>query len=193
MTTRYQVAITLAFGLVLITAALVGLLAQAPDEVRSTNYITGQQELGLLRPHATVCQADERLPASTAALRMSLIAYIGPAVSVTVSRGGQIIASGHRDAGWVSGSLTLPLQPRVATPQDVKICLTRDPGVGLAGSWRYRNAIRQIDEFLIEHGGGRFHQYLRLSWGGLPQSFQNLGEPLAAPPFIRSEEHTSEL
>src|ERR1039458_1004774 len=133
MTTRYQVAITLAFGLVLITAALVGLLAQTPDEVRSTNYITGQQELGLLRPHATVCQADERLPASTAALRMSLIAYIGPAVSVTVSRGGQIIASGHRDAGWVRGSLTLPLQPRVATPQDVKICLTRDPGVGLAG------------------------------------------------------------
>jgi len=52
------------------------------------------------------------------------------------------------------------------------------------GSWRYGNAIRQVGEFLIEYGGGGFHQYLGLSQGRLPQSFQNLGEPLAPSPFV---------
>jgi hypothetical protein len=137
MTARYQVAITIAVGFALITAALVGILVQAPKKIISTNSITVAPELGLFRPNTTVCQANERLPASTAALRMSLIAYLGPAVFVTVSHGDQIVASGHHDAGWVSGSLTLPLQPAVATPIDAKICLTRDTGalvVGLFGN-----------------------------------------------------------
>jgi hypothetical protein len=133
MTTRYQVAITMAFGFVLITAVLVGILVHAPDEVKSSNSTTVSRELGLFSPHATVCQANERLPASTAALRVSLIAYIGPAVSLTVSHGSQIVASGHRNTGWVGGSLTLPLQPPLATPIDAKICLTRDSGALLAG------------------------------------------------------------
>jgi hypothetical protein len=130
MTTRNQVAITLAVGFVLIAAGLGGVLVQAPDEIVSANSITVAEELGLFREHTTVCQANERLPASTAALRISLTAlHAGPAVSVTVSRGSQIVARGHRDAGWFSGSLTLPLQPRVARSVDAKICLTRGPPV----------------------------------------------------------------
>jgi hypothetical protein len=137
MTRGYQVVITAAVGFVLITAALIGILVQAPDELKSSNSITVAQELSLFNRHTTVCQANERLPASTAALRMSLISYIGPAVSVTVSHEGQIVATGHHAAGWVSSSLTLPLRPQVATPIDVKICLTRDSGsliVGLLGN-----------------------------------------------------------
>ena len=128
MPRRHQVAITLALGFVVIAAVLVAILVQEPREVISTNNITVEREIGLLGPHTTVCQANERLPASTTALRISLIAYIGPAVSVTVAREGRIVTSGHRNAGWVSSSLTLPLRAAVPAPIDAQICLTRGAG-----------------------------------------------------------------
>jgi hypothetical protein len=133
MTTQYKVAITLACGFAVITAVLIALLLHAPDEIISTNSIAVAEELGVFSRHTTVCQANERIPASTTALRMSLIAYIGPAVSVAVSQGGQVVATGHHNGGWVSGSLTLPPKPAVATPIDATICLTRDRGAELAG------------------------------------------------------------
>jgi hypothetical protein len=120
---------TLAVGFAIISTVLLVVLLRVPDAVISTNSVAARQELGLFREHTTVCQADERLPASTSALRMSLasIARVGPAVLVTVSYGGQIVARGHHTAGWVSGSLKLPLQPTVTTPIDAKLCLTRGP------------------------------------------------------------------
>jgi len=128
-----RVAITLGFGFALITAALVATLLRTPDAVTSTNSITVTGELGYFSPHTTVCQSNDAFPASTTAVRVSLIAYIGPAVSVTVSHGGETIARGHHDAGWVSSSLTLPLQPPVANAMNAKICITRDSGQLLAG------------------------------------------------------------
>lgn len=133
MTTRARVAITMALGGALIMGVLLAILLQAPREVISTNNITVAQEVGLLGPHTTVCQADERLPASTAAVRVSLIAYIGPAVSVTVTREGRVVAGGHRNAGWVSSYLTLPLAPSPPAPIDATICLSRGGGAQLAG------------------------------------------------------------
>jgi hypothetical protein len=130
MTTGSRVTITIASGLVLITAMLVAILVQVPKRIISTNYVTVTQELGLFREHATVCQGPERLPAATAAVRLSLstIAHVGPAVSVALSSQGRLVATGHRNAGWASGALTLPLHPPVATPVDAKICLTRGSG-----------------------------------------------------------------
>lgn len=127
MLRRHHTAVTLALGFALIAAVLVGVLVQTPEQVISTNSITVAGALGDFQQDTTVCQADERLPASTVALRMSLIAYAGPAVSVTVSHEGRILASGHHNGGWISGSLTLSLKPPVSTPTDAKICLTRNP------------------------------------------------------------------
>jgi hypothetical protein len=136
MTKRHQVAITLALGFILITAALGVILLRSPDDVISTNAVTVTQPLGLFGRHANVCQASERLPASTKALRISLIGFFSPSVAVTVSHGGQFAASGRHNAGWFGGSLTLPLRPAVKTPLDATICLTRGPGglpIELAG------------------------------------------------------------
>lgn len=124
MTKRHPVAITLAVGFALITALLIGTLVQTPDEIIATNTTALATEVGLFSRPSTICQANERIPASTTALRVSLVAYIGPAVSVTVSHGGHLLATGHHDAGWVSGSLTLPLKPPVASPTDATICVT---------------------------------------------------------------------
>ena len=117
----------------MIVAVLIGVLLQAPAKPIATNSVVVRRELGLLSPHTRVCQADERLPASTDAVRVSLIAYIGPAVSVTALHGAQIVASGHRNSGWISNSLTLPLRPSVSTPTEANICLTRDSSALVAG------------------------------------------------------------
>ena len=43
------------------------------------------------------------------------------------------MASGHRNSGWISNSLTLPLRPSVSTPTEANICLTRDSSALVAG------------------------------------------------------------
>jgi hypothetical protein len=124
-------------GLVVITAALVGVLAQTPKKVIASNYVKVAEELGLFPKNTTVCQAGERIPASTVALRISIVAHVGPAVAVTVSHAGHIVAKGQLDAGWESASPTLPIHPPVAEPLQATICLTRAAvalPVELAGS-----------------------------------------------------------
>jgi hypothetical protein len=137
-------------GFALMAAVLVWLLLQTPKAVISSNYVTVTQELGLLREHTTVCQSGERLPAGTAAIRVSMgaIAHVGPSVSATVSHQGRIVASGHHDGGWVSGSLTVPLRPPVEKPADAKICLV--PGrigmpVELIGNMAPRNLATTVN------------------------------------------------
>ena len=133
MTGRARVAVTISVGLALIGAVLLGVLLQAPDTVIASNHLTVRGEVGPFEPHTKVCQANEPLPASTAAIRMSIIAYLGPAVSVTVSHGGQIISRGQRGTGWIGGSLTLSLKHPIAASTDAEICVTRAPGPLAAG------------------------------------------------------------
>jgi hypothetical protein len=136
-TERPLVAITLLIGFLAIGAALVATLSQAPPKVISSDAITVAGNLGSFEGGATVCQADEHIPASTSAIRISLIANIGPAISAVVLNGSQIIARGQQGGGWASGSLTLPLQPVVSRAIDATICLTRNPvaiPVGLFGN-----------------------------------------------------------
>lgn len=128
MTTRHQVAITIASGLILVTAVLLVVLVQAPKVIIATDDVDAARELGLFGRNATVCQAGERIPASTTALRISLRSQVGPAVFVTVSRGDQIVARGYHNAGWASASPTFPLEVPVASALDGKLCLTRSPG-----------------------------------------------------------------
>jgi hypothetical protein len=128
MSMRHQVAITMALGALLIAVVLIVTLARSPPVIISTNYTTVTRELAHFISHTTVCQPTERLPPSTAALRISLVSQVGPAVFLTVSHEGQVVARGHHDGGWASSTLTLPLEPPPERPLDVKICLTRDPG-----------------------------------------------------------------
>ena len=134
---RSRVAYTLLAGFLAIGAVLVATLTKAPAEALSSNGVTVIGDFGSFEGKAVVCQASERIPASTAAIRVSLIANIGPAVSVVLVSGNRIVARGERGPGWASGSLTLPLHPTVGRAIDAEICLTRNPvaiPVGLFGN-----------------------------------------------------------
>jgi hypothetical protein len=130
------------------TALLARVLLEAPPMVIASNSVTVTRELAHFPSHAIVCQAGEVLPASTTALRMSLIAYVGPAVSMAVSHDGHVIARGHHGAGWVSGSLTLQLHPEITRAMSVNICLTRDPvaiPLGLFGNSSTRRLAARVN------------------------------------------------
>jgi hypothetical protein len=129
MSTRSRVAITMSCGLALIAVAVIAILAQTPDRVIASNSVNGGAELGLFHEHTAICQAGERFPAGTTALRVSLaaVAHPGPSVSVSVLSEGRPVTTGRRGAGWVSASLTLPLRPALAAQTDGKFCLTRGP------------------------------------------------------------------
>jgi hypothetical protein len=124
---RSRVTIVILLGLIVIVAVLTRTLLRTPQVVIATNSVKVAGELAHFPLRATVCQAGETLPASTDALRMSLIAYVGPAVSVTVSENNQVVAAGHHGPGWVAGSLTIQLHPAVKRQTPAVICLTRDP------------------------------------------------------------------
>ena len=133
MSKRAQVAVTFLVGLAVIAATLIAVLLQSPRRAIATNRISVTGELTGFRRHTTVCQGAERIPAGTEALRISAAAYIGPGVSLVVSRGPLAVSRGHQGAGWVSSYLTLPLQPTISTDTAATICVTRDNGKLAAG------------------------------------------------------------
>jgi hypothetical protein len=148
VTVRRRVALTMTLGLLTVAALLVGVLSQAPRTVLASNSLPVRGRLGPLRPHTAVCQSHERLPRASAALRLSLNGYIGPAVTLTVSHAGRIVGRGHRSAGWLGSSLTFPLEPEAARGLDATICLTRDSGplfLGINGGYAPRSRAATVD------------------------------------------------
>ena len=125
---RARVATTIAAGGLVILGALLAVVLQAPPRVVSDNGIGAEETFGELLPRVTVCQAGERLPAGTAAVRISTGAYVGPAVSVEVVGGGRVLARGQRGSGWIASSLTFPLRPALAQAAEATLCLRRDSG-----------------------------------------------------------------
>jgi hypothetical protein len=126
MTTQARVAAAIVVGALIITGLLLGVLLQTPEREIASNSVVVAGELGPMRRGTEICQGGEQLPASTQALRLSVAAYLGPAVSLTVLHDGVIVARGHHGAEWVSGSLTFHLKPAIGTETDATICLTRD-------------------------------------------------------------------
>jgi hypothetical protein len=116
----------MALGAVVLTGLMIGVLLQSPDRVIASNSITVAGELSSDEPGTEVCQAGERIPALTDALRVSVAAYLGSAVSLTVVHDGQAIARSHQPAEWVGGYVTFPLTAAIGAATKATICLTRD-------------------------------------------------------------------
>lgn len=123
---RRRVALTLAAGATAIAGLALAVLLQAPARIVSTNRIAATVSLGELKRHTTACQSQEVVPAATNALRLSVAAYLGPAIWVTIEHRGQVVARGHHPAHWVSSALTVPLGHAVKATVHATVCLRRD-------------------------------------------------------------------
>jgi hypothetical protein len=130
---RARVAITMAVGAALIGGLLLGVLLHAPYRVLASNRVAAEENLASFQRGGTFCQSREFLPAGTDALRVSTAAYVGPAISLSLSRGNTVLARGHRGAGWVASTLTFALRPRLRAPAQATLCLRRDNHALAAG------------------------------------------------------------
>jgi hypothetical protein len=99
---RRRRALTLAVGLVLIAAGLVATLSHAAKRRTGTNGMPAKVLLGTTPGAGTICQAGERIPADTAAVRVALVgdARIAPRVAVALTRADAVLATGAAGARW---------------------------------------------------------------------------------------------
>jgi hypothetical protein len=112
----------LATGMALITVAGVLVLSRSPPVVLASNSIEPNSELALTGNDANACQGRERLPGGTTAIRLSLAAFTGPAVTVRAVSGTRTIAAGEHGSGWDGKTVTVPVKALSVPISPVKIC-----------------------------------------------------------------------
>lgn len=117
-----RVRAALAAGVALIVLAVVLTLSRTPQVVARANSGFTHQTIAVTTSPAGACQGGETLPRGTSAIRLSLVAVVGPAVRVEVFSGTRLLASGRRGAGWEGGSVTIPLAPAPQRPAAARVC-----------------------------------------------------------------------
>jgi hypothetical protein len=123
-------------SLVLLVAAVAATLSQSPLIVARANPIHAVREIGAVTGHFADCQRDEVLPRGTTAIRISLDSVLGPRVKLRVRKGGRLLTSGERAAGWTAADVTIPVKAVDATTDAVAVCFefsAKDESVVLAG------------------------------------------------------------
>jgi hypothetical protein len=118
--------IGLAVGLVLSAIAVVIVLSGSPPVLAGTNGVipVPYPPLTSVPGGGGGCQANETVPASTSAVRLSLEASAGPRVSVAVLSGGRVIARGASVQGWLGRVVTVPIAPLERTVRRATVCFS---------------------------------------------------------------------
>ncbi|HEY5286220.1 MAG TPA: hypothetical protein VIJ50_03850 [Solirubrobacteraceae bacterium] len=159
-------------GLLVLVAALLLTLSGSPLIVAQTNGVPATSLLAEGTSGARACQSRELLPAGTSAIRLTLVAAVGPRVSVTVLSGTRTLTSGVTRSGWTSGAVTVPVKPFQHAVSNVTICLELGPAaeaVALSGERTSRAAAARLSTGVPL--SGRFTvEYMKPgynSWWGL--------------------------
>jgi hypothetical protein len=124
-------------GLALLAIALVITLSGSPLVVAHTNATPANEPILEAGSGSNACQAGETLPAGIAAIRLTLVAAVGPRVSVSVLSGARVLTSGVTASGWTSGAVTVPVKALSHAAAPVRICFKLGPSaetVQLGGS-----------------------------------------------------------
>ncbi len=134
--------IALAVGLAVIAAAFVVTLSHSPLTVARGDSATAGGLVSTNQP-ARACQTEEALPQGTSAIRLALLAALGPRVTVQVLSGSRMLTQGAYPAGWSSGSVTVPVSPVARAAAPVKVCFAFGSMNGLVTlrGWRARPAV----------------------------------------------------
>lgn len=140
-----RIRIALAAGLTAIAAALVVTLSHSPLTVARGDSSTAGGLVSTKQP-ARACQSEEALPRGTSAIRLAMLAALGPKVTVKVLSGSRVLTQGDHPAGWSSGSVTIPVKPVASAIAPVKVCfsLSSMNGIVTPRGWRTRPAAAAI-------------------------------------------------
>lgn len=111
-----RIGAALVAGMVLIAGAGVWTLSRVPQVVARSNSEYTHKQIALTVTPAGACQGRETLPRGTVAIRLALVAVVGPDVAVKVLSGSRLLAAGTRGAGWEGGAVTVPVHPAANGP-----------------------------------------------------------------------------
>jgi hypothetical protein len=159
------VKLTLGVGVVLLIAVCSYALTRTPPRVlRAGPKATGY--LGGFAGNAAACQSGETLPAGASAIRLSIAAYVGARIQVSVYSGSHAITKGSRNPDWTGTSVTVPVTPLRHSASDVAVCFNVSPNneaLFLLG--------REVpaSEALITPSGERFSGRLEIEYMGAGQ------------------------
>jgi hypothetical protein len=117
----------LVVGLALLAIALVVTLSGSPLVVTHTNATPANEPILEAGSGSNACQAGEVLPAGITAVRLTLVAAVGPRVSVRVLSGAHVLTSGVTTSGWTSGAVTVPVKALPHAVGPVRICFALGP------------------------------------------------------------------
>jgi hypothetical protein len=117
-----RVRTALAAGLGITVVAGVAVLAQSPLVVLASNSTSASEGLATATTSASACQSGERLPRGTLAIRLSLGAFLGSAVSVKAISAGRVLTAGERGSGWDARTVTVPVGAVSRTSFPVRVC-----------------------------------------------------------------------
>ncbi len=133
----HEMRIALSAGLILLVLAVGATLLRAPPAVLASNAVPTAGELVAGWTNASGCQAGERVPAGTRAIRLSLAAISGPKVTVRAYSGTTLVTSGETGSDWTGRTLTVHVRPIAKAVTHATICFATAPnreGVGIYGS-----------------------------------------------------------
>ncbi|HEY3960372.1 MAG TPA: hypothetical protein VGL68_07670 [Solirubrobacteraceae bacterium] len=120
------VKITLGVGAALIAIAVALTLTRSPPRVVRTSS-PGQALVATTISDISFCQAGEALPAGVSGLRLSIWAFFGANIHVTVSSGSRTLAAGGRGPDWTGSTVTIPVKPVSRSVSPVTVCVDVGP------------------------------------------------------------------
>jgi hypothetical protein len=134
--------VALAAGLALLAAGTALTLLRAPLVVADANlpHDSEQEAIASTRSRASYCQAGELLPRDTTVVRISLVASVGPRVTLLVSADGRVIAGGEQESGWAGFTVAVPVRPLRHMVRGVTVCASLAPANETVGLFGIRSA-----------------------------------------------------
>jgi hypothetical protein len=162
-----RVPIALGAGLLLTLLALLVVLSRAPLTLAGSNEINSRREVAKTWGEVTLCEKGGTLPKGTVAIRVSLSANVGPAVTVKAIAGKKVVAQGSRPAGWgLAETATVNVKPVSRAYQHVRICTVVGAGAEPL----------ELKGTIVEHVVALRVEYLRVG----PSSWFSLAPSVAA-------------
>jgi hypothetical protein len=122
-----DVKITLVVSLALVVGMCAWVLTRAPPRVVRVSGPSADESLGYTTGDSAICQAAEELPASVSAIRISMVAFFGAKIRLTVYSGSRALTSGRRGPGWTGTSVTVPVAPVERATSRVTLCIALGP------------------------------------------------------------------
>ncbi len=111
----------IAGGLLLCGVALAVTLSHSPIAVSAMNFPVRSLVLEPRRG-LDVCQSGETLPRGTSAIRLRILADVGPRVTLEVFEHNRVIARGEQASGWIGGAVTVPVRAPSVSRSPVTVC-----------------------------------------------------------------------